>query len=357
MLISQKVESGDISEFLLFSVTHIKMSSLDSGTLLSPEPKKIKLDTSEQSPQIVGTVHGSITNLSSFHLKNVLLNNTIRKTICLRGSFEGKEGEAVVILEKTAFSEEHFKDGRDYFTDESSLKESFQNDIYGEYKYFPAPELSSFKTTIIHPATEKHILKYSAQKSYLVDETPKIYSDIILPGLVGEASHLQWVYNILEHKSEVDRIYFEDVDPENGFVLVPDLKWNGEDIDTLYLLAIVNKRSIKSLRDLTSDHLSLLRNVRDKGIEAIKSKHSLDSSQLRIYLHYHPSFYHLHIHFCYLRHEAPGLLAERAHMLSTVINNIELLPDYYQKATIPFVVRENDKLFKKLLAEGVLKEC
>jgi m7GpppX diphosphatase len=41
-------------------------------------------------------------------------------------------------------------------------------------------------------------------------------------------------------------------------------------------------------------------------------------------------------------------LAERAHLLSNVISNIELLPDYYQKVTLPFVVRENDTLFKKI---------
>ncbi|KAG5897334.1 hypothetical protein JTB14_030220 [Gonioctena quinquepunctata] len=94
--------------------------------------------------------------------------------------------------------------------------------------------------------------------------------------------HSQWVYNILEHKSEVDRIFFEDTDPENG------------------------EHNIKSLWDLTDD-LPLLRNIRHKGIEAIKSKHSLDGSRLRIYLYYHPSFYHLHVHFCNLKHEAPGL--------------------------------------------------
>lgn len=73
------------------------------------------------------------------------------------------------------------------------------------------------------------------------------------------------MYNILEHKSESERIVFEDVDPDNGFIMVPDLKWSGE-IDTLYLLAISNKRNIKSLRDLTQEHLPLLKNIKDKGI-------------------------------------------------------------------------------------------
>lgn len=35
--------------------------------------------------------------------------------------------------------------------------------------------------------------------------------------------------------------------------------------DDLYLIAIVNKRNIKSLRDLTSEHLPLLQNIFQKG--------------------------------------------------------------------------------------------
>lgn len=34
-------------------------------------------------------------------------------------------------------------------------------------------------------------------------------------------------------------------------------------------------------------------------------------------------------------------------MLSTVINNIELVPDYYQRATIPFVIKETDPFYGK----------
>lgn len=72
------------------------------------------------------------------------------------------------------------------------------------------------------------------------------------------------MYNILEHKQETERIVSEDLDPNDGFVLVPDLKWNGS-IDTLYLLAIINKRDIKSIRDLRIEHLSLLQNIQAKG--------------------------------------------------------------------------------------------
>lgn len=39
------------------------------------------------------------------------------------------------------------------------------------------------KTTIIHPATEKHIERYGMQVIHIINETPAIYKDIIEPGL------------------------------------------------------------------------------------------------------------------------------------------------------------------------------
>lgn len=89
--------------------------------------------------------------------------------------------------------------------------------------------------------------------------------------------------------------------------------------------------------------------------KAIEDKYGLPRSQLRVYFHYQPSFYHLHVHFTYLRHDAPGITAERAHLLSNVISNIEVVPDYYQKITLPFIVQENNTLFTKYEEKGLLK--
>ena len=155
------------------------------------------------------------------------------------------------------------------------------------------------------------------------------------------------MYNILEHKQEADRIVFEDSAKDNGFVLLPDLKWDGKTVETLYLIAICHRYNIKSLRDLTAAELPLLRNIRDKGIQAIDEKYGVKRSQLRIYFHYQPSFYHLHVHFTYIKSDTPGIFCEKSHLLDTVINNIDLMPDYYQRAILSFVVREQDSLYEK----------
>lgn len=41
----------------------------------------------------------------------------------------------------------------------------------------------------------------------------------------------QWVHNILEKKAEADRIVFEDPDPNTGFVLLPDFKWDQKQVN------------------------------------------------------------------------------------------------------------------------------
>ena len=51
----------------------------------------------------------------------------------------------------------------------------------------------------------------------------------------------------------------------HGFIVVPDLKWDTNDVDNLYLIAIVRRRDLLSLRDLTSDHLELLKRIQAKG--------------------------------------------------------------------------------------------
>lgn len=203
------------------------------------------------------------------------------------------------------------------------------------------------KVSVTYPATEKHVQKYTVQEMFLIEETPEMYNTIVLPHLAKEKFTLDWVYNILEHKQEADKIIYEDLDPTNGFILLPDYKWNGQ-VESLYVLSIVMHRDIKSLRDLNSSHLPMLENMKLKCLESIKTKYGLDPSQVRAFFHYQPSFYHLHAHFTALKYDAPGLFCEKSHLLNTVIDNIRLIPDYYQKATLTFAVREKDKLYRAI---------
>ena len=76
---------------------------------------------------------------------------------------------------------------------------------------------------------------------------------------------VQWVYNILDGRSESDRIICNDPDPADGFVLLPDMKWDVRDMESLYLLAIARRRDLPSMRELRKEHLPLLKNILVKG--------------------------------------------------------------------------------------------
>lgn len=103
-------------------------------------PKKLKLDNNSSVNH--DSIHDSITDLANFKSDTILNNNASRKSICLKGTFAGKDGVGIVLLEKTEFTENVFKNDSKYFSKECYLEKDFSNDIYGNYKFFPTAELN-----------------------------------------------------------------------------------------------------------------------------------------------------------------------------------------------------------------------
>jgi m7GpppX diphosphatase len=146
----------------------------------------------------------------------------------------------------------------------------------------------------------------------------------------------------LEHKTEEERIVFEDPDPKNGFILLPDMKWDGK-VESMYLLAIMHQKDIKSIRDLNGSHIELLENVVEKGLAAIKQKYNVSRNKIRVYFHYFPSFYHLHVHFTHINFESSS---ERNYSIFRAIENLKLDGDYFKKVALEIPIRKNEKLFE-----------
>jgi m7GpppX diphosphatase len=80
----------------------------------------------------------------------------------------------------------------------------------------------------------------------------------------------------------------------------------------------------------------------------IAERYGVAASRLRVYLHYQPSYYHLHVHFTHLQLEAGGSGVERAHLLADVIAHLARDGEYYARRTLPCVLREGDALYHKL---------
>ena len=315
--------------------------------------KKNKLET-KSSSENASDIHENEISLASFEIKRVLQNNCLRKQVCVEGAFKEYKGTTVILLEKQNFATDEESLKRDIFNKDTVLRKLYSNNIYGNYECFPTKDHNGINAMIMHPATSKHVEKFIRKELYMIDETYELYQKITLPHIESSSFSLEWVYNILEHKAEQDKIIYEDQNNDTGFVLVNDIRWDGQS-DTLKLIALSVKK-IRSIRELNATHLPLLKNIRDAGTREIIKKFNIPPSQLRIYLHYQPSYYHLHVHFAYLMFETPGIFVEKAHLLSMVIRNIELMSDYYTKAVLSYVVAAGDPLCIKFQEEGILTD-
>jgi m7GpppX diphosphatase len=128
--------------------------------------------------------------------------------------------------------------------------------------------------------------------------------------------------------------------------MLPDFSWHDrEDLDRLYLLAISKDLSLRSIRDLTAAHLPLLQELQTKVIETVQKTYGLPSDEIACFFHYHPSFYRLHLHVTRLEIDCHPL---RVQTLSSVIQNIELCSDYFQRFTFTLPLRESDPLYALL---------
>ncbi|RNA43627.1 m7 diphosphatase-like [Brachionus plicatilis] len=295
------------------------------------EIKKFKLEGKE-----------GVNLLNSFEFVKVLNENNLSKLMIILAlkKNQSENNNAVIIFEKPHFAQD---DINSLLALNSQFEMDIQNDIYNKFKIFPLYPYNNIQVQLIYPATEQHIQKYSVQEMFFVSETIEDYNNLTLKFIEQTQLNLNWVYNILEHKKESERIIFEDPDPVNGFILLPDMKWDGQ-VDNLYALVIVHQKDILSLRSLTGQHLPLLENLRNKCYTALEEKFGIKREKVRAYVHYQPSFYHFHVHFSHIKYQSPAM-PDRNIPLSQVINNLALFPDYYQKSTLEMVIRKNEKLY------------
>lgn len=120
--------------------------------------------------------------------------------------------------------------------------------------------------------------------------------------------------------------------PPSHAQILPDLKWDRKTLSSLYLQAIVQDRSLRSLRDLTRAHVPLLRKIRTVAAQVVAQEYGLGTvegsdarEKIRCFIHYHPSYYHLHVHVLsadYTGHA--GAIVGQSHLLDDIIDLLEL---------------------------------
>ena len=219
----------------------------------------------------------------------------------------------------------------------------------------------SFTVEFISPASERQIQRASpSPKTVLIEETPELYDAVVKPHIeaIVAGGSLSWVKNVVDGTKEAERLIFAD----NGFIVNIDTKWRSHpDPNTtpreewlhhsstadLYCLGIFKADDVACMRDLREEHVPTLKSMVNEGISAIERTYGIPRDQIRCYCHYQPQFMHFHVHYTRLENEI-GCQVERGHLISDIIQNLEMDPEYYSKRTITYKLRVTDELYRKI---------
>jgi len=195
----------------------------------------------------------------------------------------------------------------------------FKNDIYEKYRATAEVECELIICNDINlmPRFEKKIIRetYQDYLKYIKYRDPK--KD-------------QWIYNIIDGTSEQELVLYRD----ELCIVIPTYVWDGVNIDKMHLLCLPTDITLRSIRSLTAEHIELLEHMKQTTLYIIKQKYDIDEHYVKMFFHYEPSTYHLHIHFVNVAHHDARSSVEYSHELNNVIFNLSICPDYYQRAIL-----------------------
>ncbi|KAJ5506108.1 Scavenger mRNA decapping enzyme N-terminal [Penicillium expansum] len=280
--------------------------------------------------------------ITKFQVSKLLKQDQNGRRIVLLGTIDNTQG--ILTAERAAFATESLAILQAFHAAISRINNLGDNDIYRWYlasssgnNNDPTPAEASanpqqdLELNLIWPCTAQHIKKYSDQQLRMVTETAEIYRTHVRPYMQAkrEEGRLNWVFNILEGRTEQEDVILRDEGhgPEDGFLMLPDLNWDRKSMGSLHLLALVQRRDIWSLRDLKKSFVPWLKYLRERVLEATVSMYpALEEDQIKLYVHYQPTYYHFHIHVVNVMLEAGATQATgKAFGLENLISQLETL--------------------------------
>ena len=199
----------------------------------------------------------------------------------------------------------------------SASEKIHENDIFFKFN-IELKEYEKYEIEIIY--SKELISKYKKKTFVLVRETPDIYDSKVKP-YIEAIPGVKFIQNILHKGTEPLVADWGD------FVLVTDYKYKSP-FDHYYLCLI--RGDLRSIRDLNTKSLQLLTRVRSAKAD-LEDKFGLQRGQLQAFLHYYPSFYHLHFHFVDLNLDNLSNKINRAFDLDDIIDNLTIDGDYYKE--------------------------
>ena len=140
----------------------------------------------------------------------------------------------------------------------------------------------------------------------------------------------RWIYNIIDGTSEQESVLYRD----NVCIVIPSYTWDGMNFDNLHILCMPTDTSLRCIRSLNGSDIPLLEHMKRVTLEIISAKYNIDEYYIKMFFHYEPSTYHLHIHFVNTANYDVRSSIEYSHELNSVLFNLSICPDYYQRAIL-----------------------
>jgi len=205
------------------------------------------------------------------------------------------------------------------FEDIIKNKKTMENDIYEKYE--ATAEISG-ELIICNDITkmkrfDKKIIRES-HKSYLKTLEHR------------DPKKDKWIYNIIDGESEQDSILYRD----EKCIVIPTYMWDSNNLEKLHILCLPLDKSLRSIRSLSQEHIPLLEHMKKVTTEIIKNKYGIDEFYIKMFFHYEPSTYHLHIHFVNISNPDSRSSVEYSHELHNVIFNLSICSNYYKRAIL-----------------------
>lgn len=196
---------------------------------------------------------------------------------------------------------------------------TMQNDIYEKYK---AKALIDGELIVCKDVTK---MKQSMKKIKQED-----YNTYLQTLQQRDIQKDTWIYNIIDGITEQDTVLHKD----DKCVVCINYLWDGNNVDNLQLLCIPMDRTLRSIRSLDASHISLLQHMKSITLKIIREKFHLEEEFIKMYFHYQPSTYHLHIHFANTSATQAFSSVEYSHELNSVLFNLKMNTDYYKIITL-----------------------
>ena len=175
--------------------------------------------------------------------------------------------KAIVVLQRRPWTDDDVRSTLEGAS--THLDEFHRNDKFSKYHANPPAAANQCTISLICPANEYDIAKYSQQKMILVRETTEIYQTITLPFVESiPVKQMAWIQAIMDHKAEMEKLIWEN----DGCMLLPDTKWDLKDNAAMYTLAILKDPTI---RQVSSPHFMPFDRIVDsetavaKGLETL----------------------------------------------------------------------------------------